>query len=503
MVLRVKTFPKPGRVHLSQNSGEKSGVRTPPMNAHVRRTFYLFAAGFMALVGMLAYWQVYARDSLANNSNNSLQTRRAIESPRGLILARDSETVLARSVMRRETGDGISSVYDRVYPQGPLYSGIVGYWSARYGAAGIEIARNSDLSANADPATLDELVNQFSGGPQPGNHVALTIDHELQKLAYERIAASSTGRGSAVAVDPKTGEILAMVSYPSYDPNNIDEHFEELQRDPDEPLLNRATQGLYAPGSVFKVVSAAAALKKGVKPTDVFYDDGSYETPGYTVPNYGDAAYGRVTYAEALAFSINTVLAKVTVEEVGAETLRDTAEDFGFGDSYEGFPLQVSASTLGEGDLVQIAFGQDTSLSNVFEMSLVAATVANDGAMMQPRIVYEVRSPDGILLDRPAPRERGPALDPETARVLGEMMVGVVEDGSATEARIPGVEVAGKSGTAENPQGAPHSWFVAYAPANNPEIAVAVLVENGGDGEDASLPIARELLISHLREGER
>lgn len=456
----------------------------------------------MALVGMLVYWQVYARDSLANNLNNSLQTRRAIESPRGLILARDGETVLARSV-RRETGDGSNSVYDRVYPQGPLYSGIVGYWSAKYGASGIEIARNSDLSANADPATLDELMNQVSGGPQPGNHVALTIDHELQKLAYERIAASNTGRGSVVAVNPNTGEVLAMVSHPSYDPNNIDERFEELRQDPNEPLLNRATQGLYPPGSVFKVVSAAAALRSGVEPTDVFHDDGSYETPGYTVPNYGDAAYGRVTYAEALAFSINTVLAEVTVEEVGAEMLRDTAEDFGFGDSYEEFPLQVSASTLGGGDLVQIAFGQDTSLSNVFEMSLVAATVANHGTMMQPRIVREVRSPDGILLDRPAPRERGRVLDSETARMLGEMMIGVVEDGSATEARIPGVEVAGKSGTAENPRGAPHSWFVAYAPADNPEIAVAVLVENGGDGEDAALPIARELLLSHLREEER
>lgn len=495
-------MPKRGRVYRRRDSGEGGGVRTPSMNAYVRRTFYLFAAGFMALVGMLVYWQVYARDSLANNLNNSLQTRRAIESPRGLILARDGETVLARSV-RRETGDGSNSVYDRVYPQGPLYSGIVGYWSAKYGASGIEIARNSDLSANADPATLDELMNQVSGGPQPGNHVALTIDHELQKLAYERIATSNTGRGSVVAVNPNTGEVLAMVSHPSYDPNNIDERFEELRQDPNEPLLNRATQGLYPPGSVFKVVSAAAALRSGVESTDVFHDDGSYETPGYTVPNYGDAAYGRVTYAEALAFSINTVLAEVTVEEVGAEMLRDVAEDFGFGDSYEEFPLQVSASTLGGGDLVQIAFGQDTSLSNVFEMSLVAATVANDGTMMQPRIVREIRSPDGILLDRPAPRERGRVLDSETARVLGEMMIGVVEDGSATEARIPGVEVAGKSGTAENPRGAPHSWFVAYAPADDPEIAVSVLVENGGDGEDAALSIARELLLSHLREGER
>ncbi|QYJ16224.1 Penicillin-binding protein A [Rubrobacter xylanophilus DSM 9941] len=466
------------------------------MNAHVRRTFYLFVAGFAALIGMLAYWQVYARESLANNPENGLQTRRAIESPRGLILARDGETVLARSV--EQPSESGNPTYERVYPQGPLYAGVVGYWSTRYGATGIEIAENSNLSGNADPATLDELINQISGGPRPGNNVTLTIDPQLQRLAYELLAASNTGRGSVVAVDPKTGEILALVSHPSYDPNNIDDRFRELQQDPSQPLLNRATQGLYPPGSVFKVVTAAAALKSGVSPTDVFFDDGTYEQPGYTVTNYGGASYGRVTFAQALALSINTVFAQIAVEEVGRQMLYATARDFGFGSSYEEFPLEISASRLGEGNLAQIAFGQDTVLSNVFQMALVAATVANGGTLMEPHLVKEVRSPDGIIIERASPQREREVLDPQTAATLREMMVGVVENGSATAAQIPGIEVAGKTGTAEVPPNAPHSWFIAFAPANDPRIAVAVLVENGGDGEKQALPIARQLIASYL-----
>lgn len=475
------------------------------MNAHLRRTFYLFTAGFVALVAVMAYWQVYARESLANNPDNSLQTRRAVEAPRGLILAGDGETVLAESV-ERETATG--TVYDRVYPQGDLYSNVVGYWSVRYGATGIEIGENSNLSGTAEPATLDELINQISGGPQPGNNVELTLDPELQRVAYDGLAASNTGQGSAVALDPTSGDVLAMVSYPSYDPNNIDERFPELQRDPNEPLLNRATQGLYAPGSVMKVVTAAAALKSGVQPTDVFVDTGKYETPGYTVVNYGNASYGQVTFAQALALSINVVFAKIAVERIGPEMLYQTARDFGFGDSYEEFPLEVAPSTLGRapselvgGALAQASFGQDAVLSNVFEFANVAAAIANDGTMMEPRIVKEIRSPDGIILDKPSPRARQEVLDPQTAATLNDMMVGVVEEGSATEARIPGIRVAGKTGTAEVPAGAPNSWFIAFAPADDPRIAVAVLVENGGDGEKQALPIARAMIEAYLKSG--
>jgi peptidoglycan glycosyltransferase len=474
------------------------------VNAHVRRTFYLFVAGFVALVGMLAYWQVYARESLANDPQNGLQTQRSIQTPRGLILAGDGETVLAKSV-GRNTGSG--TVYDRVYPQGEAFSNVVGYWSTKYGATGIEIGQNSDLSGTAEPATLDGLINQMSGGPQPGNNVVLTLDPQLQRVAYEGLASSVTGRGAVVAVDPNNGEILAMASSPSYDPNNIDETFPELSSDPDAPLIDRAIQSLYPPGSTLKVLTAAAALEKGLSPSHIFFDSGTYNLPGYTVVNYKGKTYGRVTFTQALVFSINAIFAKIAVEIVGAQALAQKAYDFGFGDSYENFSLPVTPSNLGPppaewtpGTTAQNAFGQGPASSNAFEMALVAAAIANDGDLMEPRIVREIRSPDGIILDRPSPNVRHEPLDASTARELNGMMQRVVTEGGLSTAEIPGIKVAGKTGTAETAE-APHSWWITFAPADDPQIAVCAMVENGGEGDDAALPIADQIMEAYLSRG--
>jgi penicillin-binding protein A len=473
------------------------------VNAHVRRTFYVFVGGFVALMGMLAYWQVYARESLANNPQNGLQTQRAISTPRGLILAGDGETVLAKSVGRKsERG----TVYDRFYPQGELYSNVVGYWSTKYGATGIEIGENSTLSGTAEPTTLDGLINQMTGGPQPGNNVVLTLDPELQRVAYEGLASSVTGRGAVVAIDPKNGEVLALASSPSFDPNNIDQTFPELVKDPDSPLLNRAIQSLYPPGSTFKVITAAAALEDGVSPSETFFDDGAYELPGYTVTNFEGKEYGRVTFTQALVFSINAIFAKIGVEIVGARALAQMAYDFGFGDAYEDFPLPVSASNLGQppsewtpGITAQTAFGQGQVSTNAFEMALVAAAIANDGKMMEPRLVREIRSPDGIILDKPTPSVRHKPLTEGTARTLNVMMQRVVTEGGLTTAEISGIKVAGKTGTAEAPPGAPHSWWITFAPADDPEIAVCAMVEHGGRGDLAALPIADRVMEAYLK----
>ncbi|MGI8858536.1 MAG: peptidoglycan D,D-transpeptidase FtsI family protein [Rubrobacteraceae bacterium] len=484
------------------------------MNVHLRRAFYLFAAGFVALVGMLIYWQVYARESLANNPNNGLQTRRSIEAPRGLILAGDGKTVLARSEGHKTDG---GPVYERIYPQGAAFSNVIGYWSVRYGASGIEIAENSNLSGvTSDPATLDDLINQVRGGRQPGNNVELTLDPELQRIAYDELGQTVTGRGSAMAIDPKTGEILALVTSPSYDPNNLDDDFPELIQDPAAPLLDRATQSLYPPGSTFKLITSSAALKAGVRPSDKFFDPGYLDTPGYRVFNYQGKDYGELTFAEALAFSVNVIFAKIAINEVGPQLLYDTARDFGYGDPYDDFILPVTGSGLGyppdqwvEGNTAQIAFGQDRVSSNVFEMGLVTATVANDGVMMEPRLVREVRSPDGIIIDRPAQSIRRRSLDAGTANTLNDMMQGVITTGQLTQAEVPGVEVAGKTGTAEAPPREPHSWFVSFAPADDPQIAVAVMVENGGeisaegDAATPSIPIAQDLMEEYLKRGDR
>jgi peptidoglycan glycosyltransferase len=478
-----------------------------PLNAHLRRSFYLFAAGFFGLVAMLAYWQVYSREALANNPENGFQTQRSISSPRGLILAGDGETVLAKSV-KRETPQG--PVYDRVYPLGAPFSNVVGYWSTRYGATGIEIANNTDLSSIAgEPQTLDDLINRATGGPQPGNNVVLTLDPELQELAYQELQGSLTGRGSVVAINPKTGEILAMASSPSFDPNDINDNYPELASAPDAPLINRATQSLYPPGSVFKMITAAAALEAGVSPEDTFFDSGAYELPGYTVRNFEDKEYGEVTFTRALAYSINVVFAKIAVDIVGAKALTQMALDFGFGDPYDDFPLPVSGSSVNSlppdqwttGTLAQTAFGQGEVQTNSFEMALVTAAIANDGRMVKPRLVREVRSPDGIILDKPTASIRRQAIPPGTASTLNEMMQQVIIQGGLTEAEIPGVKVAGKTGTAESGNGNAHSWWITFAPADDPEIAMCVMVENGGRADRGALPLAARLMRAYLEEG--
>lgn len=479
------------------------------MNAHLRRTFYIFAVGFVVLAGVLVYWQVYAQESLADNPANNLQTRKDISVPRGLILAGDGETVLAES-NPRETPSG--TVYDRSYPQGAPYSNIVGYWSTKYDKTGIEAGENSTLSGNAgEPETIDELLNQMAGGPQPGNNVVLTIRPELQRAAYEGLAASNTGQGAAVALNPKTGEVLALVTHPSYDPNNIDETFPELAEAQNSPLLNRATQGLYPPGSTFKVITAAAALEDGMEPDREFFDDGTYETPGYTVRNYKNEDHGEVTFTRALVLSINAVFAEIAVEIVGAQPLANMAQEFGYEDEYEDFPLPVSASDLGPpasewlpGYTAQVAFGQGAVVSNAFEMALVAATVANDGEMMKPRIVSEIRSPDGVLIDKSGPSVREEVLSEESANELGDMMEAVVYEGGLVQAQLGETRVAGKTGTAEAPPDFPHSWWITYAPADDPEIAVAVMVENGaeideeGNAATPAIPIATNIMAAHL-----
>jgi peptidoglycan glycosyltransferase len=473
------------------------------LNAQLRRTFYLFVIGFVALVGVLAYWQVYARESLATDPANRLQSRRVQEVPRGLILAGDGQTELARS---EQDNNG---TYERIYPEGPLYSGVTGYWSTKYGASGLEISQNNNLSGAGEPETLDELMNQFSGIDEAGNDVELTLDPELQRLAYDGLASSSTGRGAAVALDPKNGEILSLVSYPSFDPNNIDDNFEELAEDPSFPLVNRATQGLYPPGSTFKVITAAAAIEAGVKPSDRYRDNGTYETPGYTVYNYRGRDYGQQTFEQALANSVNTIFARIGNEDVGSEALAQKAEAFGFYDPYEDFALPVAPSFFNpppeqwdQGNVAQSSFGQQTVSSTVFEMANVAGAIANGGTMMEPRLVREVRSPDGVIIDKPTSRVHGRPMDGETAGTLTDMMeaaVTQVESGAA----IPGVKVAGKTGTAEAPGEELHSWFISFAPADDPEIAVAIMVENGQEGYKQALPIARRLMEAHLKsQGE-
>jgi peptidoglycan glycosyltransferase len=246
-----------------------------------------------------------------------------------------------------------------------------------------------------------------------------------------------------------------------------------------------------------------------VKPSDKFKDNGSYETPGYTVRNYKGEVFGEQTFEQALANSVNTIFAKIGNENVGAQALSQMAEDFGFYDTYEDFPLPVTPSTFNpppdqwdQGNIAQSSFGQQTVSGTVFEMANVAAAVANGGTMMQPRLVREVRSPDGAIIDKPTSRVHSRVIDEQTASTLNDMMQKAVTE-VEVGAEIPGVKVAGKTGTAEAQGDEIHSWFISFAPADDPQIAVAVIVENGQEGYKQAVPIARRLMEAYLKKEDK
>ncbi len=338
------------------------------------------------------------------------------------------------------------------------------------------------------------------GRPKRGADLHLTVSAALQKTAVDALGGK---KGAIVALDPRTGAILAMASSPSYDPRRLDERWKALNQDADRPLLNRVTQGLYPPGSSFKPVVAAAALAQGlVTPTTGFVDDGRYVAGGYVVHNYGDAVYGRHDFTEAMAKSINTTFAKVGVE-LGAAGLAQAARSFGFSQKVPG-RLPVAASrfpdpgTMDTAHVAQASFGQGEVLATPLEMALVAAGIANGGRVMEPYLVGEVRDYQQTVLDRTQPKVWLNPMDATTAAAVRDMMVQVVQQGTGTRAAIPGVQVAGKTGTAELDQGEPHAWFIGFAPADAPRVAVAVVVEHGGTGGSVAAPLARQVLSAAL-----
>jgi len=459
----------------------------------VRRLFWLFALLFVALIGQLTYVQVWAAPSLKVHPANTRAIEDEMRVERGVILSADGEQLAAN----RKQGP----YFLRSYPQGDLTSPWLGYNSLRYGRAGVERVYNEELSGQGGLLDVVGLWDRITGQPRRGADLKLTVDMRLQRTAVQALGAR---KGAVVALDPRTGAVLALVSYPRYDPNRLEELWPELNQDPGTPLLNRGTQGLYPPGSVFKIITAAAALETGVvRPDSAFEDTGSERFGGYEVHNYGDKVYGEHDFTRAFASSINTTFAKVGVQ-TGADTLVRYAEAFGFGKdvpwrlggAVSRFP---SASVLETAGLAQVSFGQAGVLSSPLLMALAAAAVANGGRIMEPYLVQEVRDYYGNLVMQAKPEVWLTPITPRTAATLAQLMVEVVKRGTGTGAALAGVQVAGKTGTAEVAGAAPHAWFAGFAPASDPQVVVAVVVENGGSGGSVAAPIARQVLAAALR----
>lgn len=463
------------------------------MQRQVRHLFWLFVLLFTALVGQLTYLQVWAAPDLRTHANNTRAIEQEMRVERGLVVSSDGVLLGGN---RRE-----GAYYFREYPEGSLVSPWLGYSSLRFGRAGLERAYNLELAGESDLQAVRNFLDLIMDRPRRGADLLLTLDAGLQRVAVQ---ALGDRRGAVVALDPKTGAILALTSWPRYDPNRLDDAWEELIADEGRPLVDRALTGRYPPGSVFKLVVAAAALEEGaVTPDTRFDDEGSWLAGGFKVSNYDDHTYGGHDFADALAKSVNTTFAKVSVG-LGAASLARYASAFGMG---EELPWRLGGGTgsfpdpggMDVAHVAQAGFGQGEVLVTPLEMALITAGIANGGRIMAPYLVAEVRDYRQTVLERTEPQVWRTPISEVSAAALRDLMVGVVENGTGTAAALPGVGVAGKTGTAEVAEGRPHAWFVGFAPAEDPQIVVAVVLENAGTGGAVAAPVARAVLEAGIR----
>jgi peptidoglycan glycosyltransferase len=479
------------------------------MNAPIRRLSMVVAALFCALLVSTTWIQFVQAKTLHDRPDNRRTLLASYSRERGAILV--DGVPVAKSV---PTKDELKFV--RTYPKGKLYSQVTGYYSFTYGAGGgIEGAEDALLSGSSDKLFYRRVVDMLTGKVQSGASLELTINPAAQRAADE---ALGNQRGAVVALDPRTGAILAMVSHPQYNPASLASHdlksvqaaWKALNNDPARPAVNRAIAGdLYPPGSTFKLVTAAAALSSGKYTEDsVVPGPASLDLPLTTtdLPNDDGLPCGpgnQSTLTRALERSCNSTFGGLGLK-LGADALRTQAAKFGFGDVLR-VPMRVSPSSvpdkLNPPQLAQSAIGQYDVRVTPLQMAMVSAAIANRGVVMSPYLVKTVRGSNLDVIDRTSPEQLSQAVSPDVAAQLTRMMEKVVTSGTGTAAQIPGVSVAGKTGTAQHAKGAaPHAWFTSFAPADDPKVAVAVVVEDGGNvgneafGGRVAAPIARDVI---------
>ena len=488
------------------------------MNDQIRRLSVVAVLVLVALIVATTYWQAWAAGDLADRQDNAIARVAQFRIDRGLIYAHDGMPLAAN---RGKKVDG-ESYFFRRYPSGDLASNVVGYSTQSRFRTGLERSENDYLTAsNAHLTTvLDKTLDRLEGTTIKGNSLVLTVDAKAQRIANQALGSNC---GAAVALDPTTGKVLVMATSPRYDPNLVEKNFGQISRakancaDP-APLVNRATAGLFTPGSTFKVVTAAAALDSGTyTPQSTFDDRGYCIEYGKKVSNFADQSgpevFGHVDFTSALQHSINAVFCEIG-KKLGSLKVLEYAQRFGF---YSPPPLETPGEERRPSGLYQhnrlfrpknsfqvdpgrLAFGQERLGVTPLQMAMVTEAIANGGVEMQPYIVDRVEAPGGGVVTRTKPHVYRKPITAETAAELTSMMEAVVEGGTGTTAKIPGVKVAGKTGTAET--GVSHSnttWFIAFAPADQPKVAVAVVLENQhGVGGTTAAPIAKTIMEALL-----
>jgi penicillin-binding protein A len=487
------------------------------VNRQLTRVAWAAMSLIVALVVATTYWQTWARPGLAARQDNEIQRVAEFEVRRGLIRA--PTRTLARNRVERRRG---KTFYFRKYPQGKLAAHVVGYSTISRSRAGLEKSLNGILTGT--DRALSDLVEQqlddLRGEPIVGDTVITTLDLRGQRVALEQLGRTC---GAVAALDPRSGKLLVMASSPSYDPNLVESRFGEIgsitaECRPAAPLVNRASQGLYPPGSIFKVVTLAAALESNrYAPDSTFFDPGYCIAYGKRVNNFDTSSpFGNLTLATALQHSVNSVFCNIG-KALGAKRILEQARKFGF---YERPPLETPEgerypSGLYRGrelwypkrdpdvDAGRMAFGQERMLVTPLQMAMVAGAIGNAGILMRPWVVDKVLSPQGNTLSRTRRERLDRAVGPVNARDIGDMMVRAVEAGTGTAAQIRGYRVGGKTGTAETGvAGRNTTWFIAFAgrPGRRPEVAIAVALEGqSSTGGATAAPIARAVMEALLR----
>lgn len=445
---------------------------------------------FVLLVVYMTYFQVFRADKIATNSYNQRLSVNEDEVVRGDIF--DRNKVMLASSYKNEAGEN-----RREYAFPMLYAHVIGYNHVSYGKTGLELAYNNELLNVDTQKTFGQLKNLIAPSGE-GNDLVLTIDNRLQERAYALLEGH---KGSVVLMNYKTGEVLAMAERPSFNPLNLDDTWDDLLQDESSPLLNRSTQGLYTPGSSFKVLTAAAIMENLTQQEQQYEDKGETVIDGYTIRNYLNESFGEIGLTEAIVNSVNTYFADLAVK-IGAGALDESAQRFMMGKAIPfDIPVHIStapyATERGLTEIAAAAFGQGKTLVTPVQMAMIIASIANEGKMVQPILVSRVISPEGEVIRQNSTRTLSQVTLEGYALKLKDDLVKAVEAGS--RAYIEGKTVGGKTGTAETSSGKTHAWFIAFLEERDLPLAVAVVLEEDDSlGGQTAAPIAREMFLDAM-----
>ncbi|HEX4306331.1 MAG TPA: penicillin-binding protein 2 [Solirubrobacterales bacterium] len=479
------------------------------MNGRIIKLFGLIVVLFAVLIGFTSWWSVFDAKALKEQEANQRPLLEQQQIPRGRILA-DDGSVIAKSYSK---GHGTGKRYIRKYPMGKLFGHPIGYSYVRYGQTQFEKYHNEELTG--EESEFGSIVDELSGQKQEGEQIVTSLDPKAQEVATADL--ESAGYGAVVAIEPSTGKVKVIASNPGFNPNSIPKNLTKWnQQEVRTPLFSRATQATFPPGSTFKVVTAAAGLESGrITPETTINAPGSIIDEGHVLANDFDQDWGNISLDTALTNSVNTWFGQLG-QKLGQKTLFSTMEKFGFnskppidlpeGELAASGVLDLEANTLltrhDPVDLARVAIGQERLAVTPLQMAMVAAAVANHGKLMKPQIWSRVVNVDGSVTKKMEPSVYSEPTSAKTAEELTKAMEGVVDEGTGTNAAIPGVPVAGKTGTAETPdnkecgggEAENQAWFIGFAPADHPKIAIAATVScTEAFGGDIAAPIFRDV----------